>query len=229
MMARRTAMGLLGSAGVAGLAGCSLFRQRWKYRYRLTVQVGRDGETYASSSVIEVVRTEAYNAILGEAKGEAVAVDVPGSGTLFALLRGKPGDADWAFTMPHYAFEAQLGSVAMVDRAILDKLEQMQGVKVDLKPEHYPMLVRFRDINDPTTVQLADPTDLAASFGSGVTLKRITVEVTDEAVTTGIGKRLGWLETQTGTLVRRPANVPLGDMRPEQRVIATDFKQGNSK
>jgi hypothetical protein len=39
-------------------------------------------------------------------------------------------------------------------------------------------------------VQRVDPANLAASFGPGIRLKRITVEVTDDDVTTGIEKRL---------------------------------------
>jgi hypothetical protein len=54
------------------------------------------------------------------------------------------------------------------------------------------MLVRFGDIADPKTVAKVDPDDLAASFGKGVTLRRITVERTKDKVTTGIEKRLGW-------------------------------------
>ncbi len=38
-----------------------------------------------------------------------------------------------------------------------------------------------------------DPDDFAASFGEGVSLKRITVQITDDPVTTGIEERLGWL------------------------------------
>lgn len=49
----------------------------------------------------------------------------------------------------------------------------------------YPLLVTFTDINDPTTVQRVDPKDLAATFGPGVSLKRITLEITDEKVTEG--------------------------------------------
>ena len=64
-------------------------------------------------------------------------------------------------------------------------------VKLDLPQWLYPMLVTFTDIDDPSSVQRVDPANLAASFGPGVTLKRITVEVTKDPVTTGIEKRLG--------------------------------------
>lgn len=55
------------------------------------------------------------------------------------------------------------------------------------------MLVTFGDEADPTSVTLVDPDDLVASLGEGVTLKRITAELTDEQVTTGIEARLRWL------------------------------------
>ncbi len=57
-------------------------------------------------------------------------------------------------------------------------------------PSFYPMLVRFTDIVDPKSVARVNPDDLSASFGKGVKLSRITVERTNDAVTTGIEERL---------------------------------------
>ncbi|MCA9423137.1 MAG: hypothetical protein KC592_19110 [Nitrospira sp.] len=51
--------------------------------------------------------------------------------------------------------------------------------------DRYPLLVTFSDITDPKTVQQVDPTNQAATFGPGVVLKRITLEITDEPVTEG--------------------------------------------
>jgi hypothetical protein len=45
--------------------------------------------------------------------------------------------------------------------------------------------VTFTDIIYPTTVKQVNPTNLVASFGPGVSLKRITLEITDEPVTEG--------------------------------------------
>ncbi len=47
------------------------------------------------------------------------------------------------------------------------------------------MMETFQDIADPTCVRLVNPADLAASFVTGVRLKSVTLEVTDEAVTEG--------------------------------------------
>jgi hypothetical protein len=87
------------------------------------------------------------------------------------------------------------------------------------------MLVRFRDIADPTSVEKVDPDNLAASFGEGVKLRRITVQLTDDPVTTGIEKRLGWLRSvgeERGTLVKNPPRL-LKDATPTDLVASSDF------
>jgi len=74
----------------------------------------------------------------------------------------------------------------------MDALNRLKP-KGDTPIESMPLLVRFRDPNDPKTVERVDPNDLAASFGAGVKLTRATVEITDDPLTTGIEKRLPWL------------------------------------
>ncbi|WP_417415418.1 hypothetical protein [Hoeflea sp.] len=65
----------------------------------------------------------------------------------------------------------------------------------ELSPKQYPLLVTFADINDPASVALVDPDDLAASFGPGYALSSITLAITDEPVTKGrVEAVLGWLE-----------------------------------
>ena len=63
----------------------------------------------------------------------------------------------------------------------------------ELPFEDLPLLVRFRDLTDPTSIESVDPFELARSYGAGVTLKRATVEITDDPITTGITKNLPWL------------------------------------
>lgn len=66
--------------------------------------------------------------------------------------------------------------------------------KKELAFDNLPLLVRFRDINDPKTVEEVDPKNLEASFGKGIKLVSATLQMTDEEVTTGVDKWLGWLE-----------------------------------
>ena len=116
--------------------------------------------------------------------GEAVVVEVAPGRYLFALLKG-----------PHANY---LGSVAPASIAgregrvidpvlfdeVRDKRDRAAGV-ITVPDYQYPMLVTFADISDPASVQLVDPDDLAASFGPGVRLKAVVLEVTREPVTEG--------------------------------------------
>ena len=76
--------------------------------------------------------------------------------------------------------------------AYLDEVNRLKP-KGELPFKDLPVLVRFRDPKVPTSVELVDPLNLAASFGSGVTLTRASVEITDDPVTKGIESRLPWL------------------------------------
>ena len=62
---------------------------------------------------------------------------------------------------------------------------QPKNVPVPLPADGLPVLVTFDDIADPTSVERVDPADLTASFGPGVELKAVTLEITDEPVTVG--------------------------------------------
>ena len=163
-MARRLFLGVGFALGSGILTACQLLGLQWKYRYRLTAEVTKDGKAYHGSSVIEVVRDKGIDGIGGYVRGEAVTVEIPGSGTLFLLLRGELGDYGWPYTMPHHAFREQLGSVDMVNGALLDRLSHMQGATAVLTPDLYPRLVRFRDTSDPKSVEGVDPGNLAASL-----------------------------------------------------------------
>ncbi|NMW31962.1 hypothetical protein HKD42_07810, partial [Altererythrobacter sp. RZ02] len=91
----------------------------------------------------------------------------------------------------------------------------------------YPMLVTFGDLSDPTSVAQVDPDDLAASFGTGTTLKRITVQMTDDPVTTGIEQRLGWLPDTYSTMLDGNANQTIrAKNRFANSLNQGDFSQG---
>ena len=197
MMARRGVMGVLAGAAVAVLGGCGVLGGN-SYRFKLTVEVETPKGLRTGSSVYEVLAFKTSELITGGTssdstiKGEAVAVDLLGGKTLFALLKtANPSGHDDLVYM----------SMRTLDPAF--KYNRVEGARrissgdgirspSDVAPADYPLLVTFRDIRDPASVEKVDPGNLAANFGPGVRLKRITVEVTDEDVTTGIEKRLGW-------------------------------------
>lgn len=181
-------------------------------RYRLTLEAEVDGQPKSGSSVIEVTYSKqpeigsGRNLVLGY-RGQAVVVELGERGTLFALL--KEGD-DTRSLPPTIVFRAFGFSGGIWPQGSVDDLfktiRQLSGER-ELPLDNLPMLVRFRDINDPMTVERVNPNNLPERFGVGAKLVRATLEIvpagvwpinslgiTGEPVTTGIDKKLPWLD-----------------------------------
>ena len=218
LLARRGGLGLMAVVATLVLANCyGVTHERFEpVRYRLTAVVETPEGLRSGSSVIEVAwamsRTSPPLGGSGyTVKGEAAAVDLPGGQTLFVLLRSAE-DVDWAAWVIK-----RIPTAGMIEQAkptpseraeqiasekrYLDLVRADRGVHAVWKPEpphnlpglSIPYLVRFRDIADPKSVEQVDPDDLAKTFGLGVSLGSLTVQVTDAPVTSGIEKRLKWL------------------------------------
>lgn len=191
----------LGAAALL-LTACS--EQLPTYRYRLTVEVDTPEGLRTGSSVIEV-RTREGAAFPGpeaasthsRIRGEAVAVDLGPRGVLFALLTSPgrqtgAGGYAWAL-LPN---RPTSGRDADERRENYRALHAVRG-RVELLPDRYPMLVRFRDNSNPATVEELEPRAIGRAYGHGVRLRRITVEITDDEVTRSIESRLPWLAEYT--------------------------------
>lgn len=229
MMARRRVLGLVAGGAAALLASCS--EQSNTGRFKITVEVETPEGLRSGYSVVEEMITPAPWYSISESqyssrfRGEAVAVDLPGGRTLFALLRN-----DGTLDMPNligrtlYPNGRSKGDPL---RKMGDPPIEMPLVAAKAMPNEpgIPMLVTFRDIADPRSVEKVDPSNLAASFGDGISLKRITVEVTEDPVTTGIEKRLGWLPDVYKTLRGKnfkPEGIPVGNFK---RLFSTELAQ----
>jgi hypothetical protein len=71
----------------------------------------------------------------------------------------------------------------------------------DAPLEHLPMLARLRDPRDPATAERVDPTNLAATFGAGVRLVRVTAQITDDPLAPPtIENKLPWIRTLHGSI-----------------------------
>lgn len=214
MMARRGVIGLLAGATTLVLTGCGLLFPSDRLRQKITVEVETPAGLRSGSSVVEteVRKGKSWGDASGttfKLEGEAVAVDLPGGRTLFALLRGG-GDTqgDAAAYQTRLLYEALNAGAAASVPVEVEGMNVMQAraaaksaeVSLILPEKLYPMLVTFADNSDPKSVERVAPALLAATFGPGVRLRRITVEVTDDDVTTGIEKRMGWLQSHQGSL-----------------------------
>lgn len=201
-MALRSVLWIIVSVAGASLAGCGLFGGN-SYNFRMTVEVDTPNGLKTGSSVYKVTASGGRNPITGgktsmaELGGEAVMVELPDDKILFALLKTenplRPDltDMSMATLDPAYANDRK-DSAKRIGRG--------RGVlsSAEVAPDDYPLLVTFSDMRDPTSVTRVDPADLAASFGPGVRLKRIIVEVTDDDVTSGIDEALQSIGIEKG-------------------------------
>lgn len=188
-------LGIILLVCIVGLYGCyASIVTTGTWRYRLTLTVNDNGTLHTGSSVIEVNVMQGLE-FLPESvpaiglRGEAVTVDLGKKGQLFALL-SKENDVDYAKMFVFVMFPSELGGTTPEGIRYYSNLKG----KREIPFKDLPILVRFRDINDPKTVEKVDPKNLEASFGKGITLESATIEMTHDAVTTGINKKVKWLE-----------------------------------
>ncbi|TIX49439.1 hypothetical protein [Alteraurantiacibacter aquimixticola] len=195
------------------------------YHYKMTVYVG--GQAFSSVRAVEQEEVSSVVDSTGRTvktsmRGEAVIIDHPNGRTYYALI-GKSGSPQYgAFAaelalMPlvtkaqsastdNWTGENQSGDLDLRARdhqamvAIEGPQELRRRVPVDELRRHsgsgdpdfpaWPMFVTFSDPADPRTVREVSPDSLG--------VERITIEITDEDVTTGIEERLGWLSRLGG-------------------------------
>jgi hypothetical protein len=228
----------------------------WTIRYRLTLDVAVGDEVKSGSSVIEVtfestwLNPEALGPWWPTVKGEAVAVDLGSRGVLFTLLvadETRASGSDGSDPPPSFLVDAFYGRVGQgnATRQMLSEVKSRRDV-VEAPPGLLPMLVRFRDINDPKSVERVDPDDLAKSFGTDVKLVRVTAQIVPtgiwpfnwlsgasprwlfgEPVTMGIENTLPWLDKRNpGKWLVEPHGEAASQATPEKRLTYSAFIRG---
>lgn len=217
--ARISRRALLGSAGSALCLGCSPEPETVSYRYRLEATVLADGEIHRGASVIQVLYSDAKSVTnFGspyrvDVWGEAPMIDLgPQRGPLFMLLAGKldeqTGEYEFgASTTSVSAFHGKKSDfrawIASQERGAfwrhLRGLPDRRDIaRVPL--DELPIFVRFKDVQDPQSVEEVDPMNLEATFGAGVKLEAVTMQMTDAVPTEGIREVLPWLDELDKTL-----------------------------
>jgi hypothetical protein len=84
--------------------------------------------------------------------------------------------------------------------AYLDRLAWRKPV-ADAPLKSLPMLARLSDPLDPATAERVDPSNLAATFGSGVRLVRVTAQITNDPLAPPtIENRLPCIRTLQGSI-----------------------------
>ena len=202
----------------------------WNYRMTINVETP---EGIKTGSVVREVYVATGPDLLPQAhsyvrvKGEAVVIDLGPRGLLFAIMRNDTLGVDYGKNvfLSMFGKHGYNGSTTPTGVWHLNVLSLLKsGTTKQLEPDYFPILVRFRDINDPKSVERVDPNNLAATFGEGVKLLGATIEITDEPITTGIEKVLpSWKDTD---FAKWRASLPYGHPLAIDR---SDFIKGASK
>lgn len=200
------------------------------WRYKMTVTVETPEGIKTGSAVREVlayrsprILPDAHGGHVQLTYGEAVVVDLGSRGVLFALLNGAKLYVDYAHSLPFYVFSSEYGGLTA---AGIRRFRTLKAGPIDLETEWYPIFVHFKHIDDRKSVeavlemepctnpQISIRNDysrcikkdsFAESFGEGVRLKSVTLEMTNEPITRGIvDKYLPWLEPWRAEVGKRP-------------------------
>jgi hypothetical protein len=176
-------------------------------RFRLTVEVKDGDQIRTGFSVIEVVYplladglqpivgTDPYRRVVGFAP----TVDLGAKGLLFLTFVNATRTPQQIIKfnkrifcalndvacLPFAAYakpgSLPVGPAFSSQKAALDQLLRQSGPR-DVPFITLPRLVRFLDINDKTTARIVSPLDLSVSFGPGVELSRVVLELTNSAI-----------------------------------------------
>lgn len=191
------------------LTACSVLGTSGQWRYKMTVTITTPEGDKTGYAVREVSASKGGGIALPEShgsvslKGEAVVIDLGQRGVVFALLSGYYLAEDYGSDIPAYIFMPGGGWLSATG---IKQMENLKAGPKELELKWYPVMVRFKDSNDPRTVEnlldmkvCPDPVTkvpnqnlclekdhFEETFGAGVKLKSITIEMTEDTVTHGI-------------------------------------------
>lgn len=201
------------------ITGCSVLNgPKAEARYRMIVEVETPQgivkgfsvwSQYITKLLIPLPGGSGSIRYSGGRRGEAVAVRLPNGQTLF-LLQNEQRVGVHAY-FPEISISDPDGGddlVATIESIGSSGITKMlpctpetleawnanakQGYEVTKATSrlYCPPLVALKNAKDPTSFEPVNPDDLASSLGVGYKLKSITLEVTDDPVTNGVGKIL---------------------------------------
>jgi hypothetical protein len=186
-------------AAVMALALAACGRSE-SYRYKLTLAVDTPDGVKRGSTVAEVLFRDVSipeRGTMHKLHGQALYLDLgPGARPLIALLTSQ--------LHPRYGKDIRWSrdggpSLRLMSRLYgippsgdVPQIARLRGAR-QITPDDLPDLVTFADIKDPKTVIEVNPDYLQTTLGPGVSWNEITLESTDEPITTGIKAKLPWI------------------------------------
>ena len=234
------------SASACAVAGSSAEYPSATIRYKMTVEVETPEGIKTGSAVREISMVsrpkrmgEMNDTHMRLEKGEAVVVDLGQRGVLFATL-GSATDPVWSFLN---AFPSPCAEGAVSRCSVKYYSSLKLGDRAQLSARYYPMFVAFGDLNDPKSAKnvlemkscpdpatgipdnsrCIDKDHFEETFGQGVQLKAIFIEITDQPFFPIVGHFLKWLDTVYGHQLDGSNLQMLGSKNP----VANSLSAGN--
>lgn len=185
------------AAGPAAILIAELTRPTYRWHQKLTVTIETPEGEKRGASVSAIEWTKGFNWSMGwnqDFHGDAVVVDLGTRGYLFALTR-RFDNSEWLGSVAPGSISGRSGRP--LDEQLFDEVAEKRGRAagtIVVSKVQWPIMVKFGNIIQPTTVTEVDPSSLESSFGPGVKLRSITLEITDAPITTGaVVAVLPWL------------------------------------
>lgn len=209
----------------------------YSWHQKLTLEIETPDGIKAASTVNYVALRKVWTpAFLGydrvyDFSGEALALELAPKKVLFVLLSGvnRPSQEGLAWGVfkdlvpgppdPH-------GQVWFDGAQNISRVRETRVVPKDL----YPLFLTFGDLNNPATFSIVDPDNLAATFGSGYSIRQMTLAITDEKLTEGaIDPYIPWSKWTTEKLLKAgngisPMRIKTGEIT--HYLSAANFKWG---
>ncbi len=170
-----------------------------KVRFKTILVLKVAGEIREFSSVMQVENTRITKSLMGaggkgELWGEAVVIDLGKRGTAYMLAyshdaKKYSGHSYHGSFMQSFGINGNLGTLKQINNN--PYREEFETT--------YPLIVAFKDEDDPKSIYLVELDDLSPAFGRRVKFQNIFLEITDEEITTGeLFKHLPWLKKRYG-------------------------------
>lgn len=174
--------------------------------YKVTVSISTPDGIKSGSAIWHDYWEKDQNptGLINKHQREAVPINMGRYGFIFAILKGSHGQNRLPFisarmlpcTLPQNVYS----------RPELEKyITSNVGHKQLVNPINYPDIIRFKNIDDPESIEIIyanneklseKPFDnFTAYFGQGVFLKEVTVEIVDQTVDWKLQNYLPWIET----------------------------------
>ncbi|MCP4096561.1 MAG: hypothetical protein GY748_10005 [Planctomycetaceae bacterium] len=194
-----------------GLFGCDSGPDRTAtVRFKTIIALKVDGNTREFSSVMQVKYTRITKSLMGAGGGatlwgEAVVIDLGRRGKAYMLVSTRSHNGNFSSSYhtaisQSFGINKSLGSLKQKDieayRNLTGRVPMINNDLYNNRPKtKYPMIVAFKDENDPASLFVVDLKDMSPAFGRGVKFENVYLEITDEEITTGeVFKHLPWLK-----------------------------------